>query len=41
MIAELQKAFRRLALPVIHTKECHKPDLSDLPVAKRNRGNPK
>jgi nicotinamidase-related amidase len=41
VIAELQKAFRRLALPVIHTMECHKPDLSDLPVAKRNRGNPK
>jgi biuret amidohydrolase len=41
VIAELQKAFRRLALPVIHTMECHRPDLSDLPVAKRNRGNPK
>jgi biuret amidohydrolase len=41
VIAELQKAFRRLGLPVIHTMECHKPDLSDLPLAKRNRGNPK
>jgi len=41
VIAELQKAFREAGLPVIHTKECHKPDLSDLPTAKRNRGNPK
>jgi len=41
VIAQLQAAFRKAALPVIHTKECHKPDLSDLPTAKRNRGNPK
>lgn len=41
VIAALQAAFRRVGLPVIHTKECHKPDLSDLPTAKRNRGNPK
>ncbi len=40
VIAKLQEAFRDAALPVIHTKECHKPDLSDLPVAKQNRGNP-
>lgn len=41
VIADLQAAFRRAGLPVIHTKECHRPDLSDLPTAKRNRGNPK
>ena len=41
VIAKLQAAFRRCRLPIIHTKECHKPDLSDLPVAKLNRGNPR
>ena len=41
VIARLQAAFREAGLPVIHTKECHKPDLSDLPCAKRHRGNPK
>ena len=40
VIARLQAAFRNIGLPVIHTKECHKPDLSDLPTAKRMRGNP-
>jgi biuret amidohydrolase len=41
VIAKLQASFRRCRLPIIHTKECHKPDLSDLPVAKLNRGNPR
>lgn len=38
--ARLIAACRRAAVPVIHTRECHRPDLSDLPPAKRDRGNP-
>lgn len=37
---ELLEGFRALGLPIIHTRECHKTDLSDLPIAKRDRGNP-
>lgn len=39
-VARLIEGFRKAALPVIHTRECHRPDLSDLPDAKRERGNP-
>jgi len=38
--ARLIALCRAQGLPVIHTRECHKPDLSDLPAAKRNRGAP-
>lgn len=39
--SELIAGFRRAGLTVIHTRECHRPDLSDCPPAKRERGNPK
>jgi nicotinamidase-related amidase len=39
-VKRLIAGFREAGLPVIHTMECHRPDLSDLPSAKRNRGNP-
>src|SRR5207302_6027815 len=38
-VAALLAAFRRLGLTIIHTKECHRPDLADCPPAKRSRGN--
>lgn len=34
----LLDAFRAHQLPVIHTLECHRPDLSDCPPSKLNRG---
>lgn len=37
-IERLLALYRRLRLPVIHTREAHKPDLSDCPPAKRARG---
>src|ERR1700680_2160186 len=37
-VAKLLGAFRQRGLTVVHTKECHGPDLADCPPAKRNRG---
>ena len=39
-IATLLAAWRARTWPVLHTRECHRPDLSDCPPAKRLRGEP-
>ena len=39
VIERLLVTFRNLGLPVIHTREAHKPDLSDCPPSKRMRGD--
>jgi biuret amidohydrolase len=39
-VAELIGLFRARKWPILHTRESHKPDLSDCPPSKRLRGNP-
>ncbi len=39
-LGRVLSAFRSLQLPIIHTREGHKPDLSDAPPAKLERGTP-
>ncbi len=39
--ASLIAGFRKAGLTIVHTRECHRPDLADCPPAKKDRGNPK
>jgi biuret amidohydrolase len=39
-VAALIALFRAQRLPIVHTREAHRPDLSDCPPAKRLRGAP-
>lgn len=37
-LKQLLETFRAMGLPIVHTLECHKADLSDCPPSKLNRG---
>lgn len=39
-LQDLMTGCREAGVPVLHTRECHRPDLSDCPPAKRDRGDP-